>query len=123
MATGWCLSPGYNFDSSPERAWAELKDVVADLRERDDLIASEAMRQGAPHRDSAGTSILEYAEAYKTPSVDATIRIDEKAKAVRQLATGVGDDRAMKHHVRRAFCLLVITEMHRRGFEVNLVVA
>lgn len=122
MATGWCMSPGYNFDCSPDRAWAELKDVAADLRERPSDIEEEALRFGAPQGDGMGGSLYDYADAFNG-SGDATIRVDEEAKEIRMLATGLGTDRVLKHHVRRAFCRLVITAMHRRGFEVNLVVA
>jgi hypothetical protein len=34
-----------------------------------------------------------------------------------------GSDRAIKAHVRRAFCRLVIEEMHRQCIEVDLTVS
>lgn len=131
MSTGYHISIGYNSGiSCPAKyigengeAWALLKSVVLEICNNVDLIVDEARRFGAPEQCKNGPdccNLTNHAERYKLPWQDQTIYFDEKRKEVIQMASG---DREVKEHVRRAFCRLVMNEMHKHGVEINIVVA
>jgi len=126
--TGYHISIGYNSTLTHiERAgmtWEALKEVVAELRSQPNLIVGEVQRERSnlaePH------ILLDYAAAYQD-GIDKTLNIieatDDRPAEIMQLASGSGDGRDIKEAMRRAFCRLVIFEMHKRGIEVNLIVA
>lgn len=128
--TGYHISIGYLSDYDKDEAWEVLKNVALDLCHAPVRIADEAITYGM------GVDIaLEYAEAYRGASIethgteDSTLRIvegnaAEKAQPqIMQLAGGVGESRTTKEAVRRAFCRLVMREMHKLGIEININVA
>lgn len=125
---GYYMSIGYisgaTCAENKEDAWPILKQVVMDLCGKTDEIIREAMAFMAP-TSCNGYSIEEHAEAYK----------GNQGKIIKYYEGGDADDGpeqcvsflcgatdALKEHVRRAFCRLVLYEMHRRGIEVNLEV-
>ena len=120
---------GYSDESCREKAWGELKAVVAKLREQPEAIVKECLRLESGMGLKARGELRDFAERYHARFQDATISIEEpkydKNGFISQLASsGEGDwERSMKERVRRAFCRLVIEEMHCRGIEVNLTVA
>lgn len=122
--TGYHISVGYNSAWKNPEVWRELTAVVERLRHQPDLIIAEVRRERV---DLASVEDLRgYAEAYAA-NQDLTLKvIDEdgdRPPEIVQLASGGGDSRDIKEAMRRAFCRLVIFEMHKLGMEVNLVVA
>ena len=118
--TGYTFSigylSGYGYQGSTDEAWQELVIVVDSLRKRPDRIATEARRLGAPEQCEQGCcTLMTLALAYQNHDATLVIRHDEQR--VDQYASG---DRVLKEHVRRAFCRLVIEDMHRLGIDVNL---
>jgi hypothetical protein len=129
--TNYRISLGYNWDGpGAEEQWEALKSVVADLRANTHRIAEEAVRMGCPVEES-GDGLGEYLEGYLPDSADLTIRVideedrlnpPERLREIWQAASGGDPSRSIKHHLRRAFCRLVMGEMHRRGIDINVVV-
>ena len=120
--TGYSFSigylSGYGYKGSTDEAWQELVICVEALKRRPERIAMEAQRLGAPEQCEHGCCTLtSLALAYQ--NADATLVIHREERAIDQYASG---DRTLKEHVRRAFCRLVIEDMHRLGIEVNLKV-
>lgn len=130
--TGYHISIGYNSTLGAQEkreAFDTLEHVVHEIRGQMDLLIDEAERERGSDRDRPAdrASLTEYVKAYCLPATDATLTIFEpdgdKPGEILQLASGTGDSREYKERLRRAFCRLVIFEMHRRGIEVNLVVS
>ena len=129
--TGYHISIGY-MSGCPdkEEAWETLKAVVLDLCNAPALIADEAISFGMDR-----ATALEYAGAYVGASIanrgteDSTLRIIEAdAKEgtppqIMQLAGGIDPSRSIKEAIRRAFCRLIMREMHKREIEININVA
>lgn len=122
--TSYHISVGYN--SGPHRdieVWRVLQQVVDEIRREPTRIVMEAGRE--PHHCS-GATMLEYAAAYlPSEDPDLTLRVigpgdQEESGEITQFASGGGTSRVVKELLRRAFCRLVIFEMHQRGMEVNL---
>lgn len=128
--TGYHISIGYLSGYDKDEAWEVLKRVVLELCNAPARIAEEAMRFGMD-----GAVAREYAEAYRGASLethgteDSTLRIIEKNEAegtppqIMQLAGGSGPSRLYKEQMRRAFCRLVMYEMHKLEIEININVA
>lgn len=73
-------------------------------------------------------TLMPYARAY-VGDQDITIRVEEeedetygKLPVIRQSASGGGESREIKEAFRRAFCRLVLQEMHRSQMEVSISV-
>ena len=113
---------GYSYGGDKDDAWDELVQCVEALREQPERLVAEARRLNAPETCNYGCCTLEnVAETYRaafTHGNPLTINYDQRY--IMQMATG---DRAQKEHVRRAFCRLLIEEMHRKGIEVCLTVS
>lgn len=134
--TSYRLEVGYQSGSSREEAWECLKEITEEICEHPEELVSEACRfdgKRNTHHPHCGKSfrglLAEYAEAYKPPRKDLTLRIIENTRdgvdenSVVQYASGGGEGRVVKESLRRAFCRLAIQRMHREGYEVNLTVA
>ena len=123
MATGWSLSIGYNsgysYNGDDQEAWDELVRVTKKLCEHPERIEAEAYAYGAPLADPNGETLFSYCERYREQQ-GGTITINQDQRVIHQIASG---DRAMKEYVRRAFCRLILQDMHRLNIEVNLIVA
>jgi hypothetical protein len=133
MSTGYHISIGYNSgiscparligDAGKTEAWGILKSVVEKLCGEPDRIIAEARAYGAPECCATGPeccTLQNHADRYKLPWTDRTIYFDEKRQEVIQMASG---DRLVKEHIRRAFCRLVMQEMHKHNIEINITVA
>lgn len=127
--TGYHLSIGYLSGGDKAQAWDTLKTVVLNLCHDPVRIANEAVRLGMNR-----TTAHECARAFASASLefqgteDSTLRIIEGDRAegnpqIMMLAGGSGQSRTIKEAIRRAFCRLVMTEMHRRDIEININVA
>jgi hypothetical protein len=128
--TGYYIETGYQSGCSREEAWEEIKRITRYLCDHPNLLVKEALEFRAP-ATADGETILDYANKYKEQN-DLTCRIiekqdkldpDEQIQHVVQYASGGGASRTMKEHLRRAFCRLVMNEMHRKGMEVNVRVS
>jgi hypothetical protein len=133
VSTSYIIGIGYNSGASCDfkftssngffaEAWELLKSVVIEICNNPNRIVEEARKFSAAETCANGTTCctLEgHAEKYRIPWTDRTIAFDEKKKEVVQMASG---DRLVKEHIRRAFCRLVINEMHKHNIEVNLMV-
>jgi hypothetical protein len=123
MSTGYTLTIGYLSGHSTkldkDEAWQELVRCVEQLRVQPERIVQEARRLNAPETCEEGCcTLLDMAQAYQHD--DGTLVLNHQEHYILQLASG---DRMLKEHVRRAFCRLVIEEMHRQGIEVCLQVS
>lgn len=120
--TGYHIRIGYNSKWNKDEAWHELVACVGRLRNDPARIIGEVVRLDGNVADAA---LLEaFARVYAdTGDVTLTIRDTPEDRSVVQLASGGGPGRDLKERFRRAFCRLVIEEMHRLGIEVNLEVA
>lgn len=129
--TGYHITIGYLSAADKDEAWRVLKGVVASLCADPTRIAAEA---GCFGMSPAVAS--EYAEAYRSFSSkngrteDSTLVIlerdattPESEPQVMQLASGGGFERGAKEATRRAFCRLVMNEMHKLEYEININVA
>jgi hypothetical protein len=128
--TGYHISIGYLSGYDKDEAWQVLKKVTLDLCNHSVRIATEAILFGMDPFKAE-----EYARAYEGASLeqrgteDSTLRIieaDEKEGTppqIMQLASGTGESRLLKEAMRRAFCPLVMEEMHKLGIEINVNVA
>jgi hypothetical protein len=132
MSTSYVISIGYNSgiscparligESGATEAWGMLKSVVEKLCADTDRIVAEARAFNAPENCEKGPdccTLQNHADRYKLPWQDRTIYFDEKNQRVVQMASG---DRLVKEHIRRAFCRLVMAEMHKLNIEINIVV-
>jgi hypothetical protein len=116
--TGYHIEVGYNSVHSKEEVGKKLREVVKSICAKPEIITAELKRvEGREIPDS-------YAESYREPWQDATIKIIEGERLqVMQLASGGGESRDHKEAMRRAFCRLVIEAMHREQMEVSVYVA
>jgi hypothetical protein len=116
---GYHIEVGYNNIRSTEIVRKALLTVVKTICATPGNIITEARRvERLEIPDN-------YADNYREPWQDSTISIvdDGEKFQVMQLASGGGMERDFKEAMRRAFCRLVIAEMHARQMEVNLIVA
>lgn len=128
--TGYHISIGYLSGYDKDEAWKVLKMTVLDLCHNPHHLVDEAVRFGVDPRTAC-----EYAAAYVGASEatqgteDSTLRIIEKNEAegtppqIMQLAGGSGESRTIKEAMRRAFCRIVMREMHKLEIEININVA
>jgi len=126
MSTTYIIQIGYlsgaSTQISHDEAWKILKEYTARLSRQPQIIHDEAVKFGAPETCpcGCGATLMEHCEIYgedHNPGIP--LIIDDQRQQIVQLASG---SRTMKEHVRRAFCRLLIYEMHRHGIEVNLTV-
>jgi hypothetical protein len=130
--TTYTITLGYNsgntFNSCDEERWAILKEEVAKIRSLPDDIRIAVFHLDPMKRWTADEvdEIKELITAYHHDNTDLTVYYadedapDPRERKLRQSTSYPG---RLKHHVRRAFCRLVIQAMHRRGIEVNLNVS
>lgn len=127
--TGYHISIGYLSGADKDEAWIALKRVVLELCHNIARIADEAACFGMSTKVAN-----EYALAYQDATEeqhgtkDSTLRIIERKgendpPQVMQLAGGSGESRDIKEEMRRAFCRLVMHDMHQLGLEININVA
>ncbi len=119
--TGYHIEVGYNSVHSKDEVAEKLREVAKAICAKPETILAEVKRV-------EGRDIPEsYAESYREPWQDATIKIIEasadRPMQVMQLASGGGESRDYKEAMRRAFCRLVLEAMHREQMEVSVVVA
>lgn len=135
MCTGYHLRVGYCSGSSGEhdayKNWQMLVQLVGEIRDQPGMIIKEVERVGDQDKHD-GTLLWSAAEDMSTAAAEAGSQacmvIDDppgggRDREVLLMASGGKPGRAAKEAVRRAFCRVVIEEMHRRGIEVSLVVA
>ncbi len=118
MSTGYHIEVGYNSEESSEAVEEALRHAVKAICAKPETILAEVKRV-------EGFEIpTSYAESYREPWRDLTIKIIEGERfQVMQLASGGGSSRNYKESMRRAFCRMVLEEMHRKQMEVSIIVA
>ena len=116
MATSYIISVGYNSAADREEVGVKLREVVAAIQSAPGRIVQEVRRI----EPNISDDVIDYAESYRPPVEDLTVRIeeDDDGPCVRQCASGGGNGRDLKEACRRAFARLVIEEMHRERMEV-----
>ena len=119
MPTGYHIQIGYNSATPRNDVVQRLLAVVDEICKTPELIIREVWRVENVNVPA------EYADNYRKPWNDLTVKIldDNGQPEIMQMASGGGIERDYKECMRRAFCRLVIQEMHRTKHEVNLVVA
>lgn len=120
--TGYYIEVGYNSKWDKEEVWKELKKVVIDICKNSKVLIEEIKRE------TNKVIPIDFIEKYKWPCKDLTIRItenneDNKENFISQAASGGGYERDCKEICRRAFCRLILLEMHKREMEVNIFVS
>ncbi len=137
--TGYYLELGYNSSlGAPQlgNAFTTLVGVFMNLVNDPDRVTEEVLRiepgadralirshaawYGNPERDDLTFKVVEKPTTH--PEIS-TLEAVEFKPYIQQYASGGGPDRGAKESVRRAFCRLVIEDMHRLKIEVNLRVA
>jgi len=129
--TGYYITVGYNSRYDKENVWKKLKEVVENICFEPSVILTEVLRFDISGllKNTDLSELKEYAQSYKDQN-DVTIKIvertDSDGKAINsidQLASGGGIERKIKEHFRRAFCRLVLNEMHANNMEININVS
>ena len=122
IMTAYTISVGYNSGHKKSDVSKTLINVVDEIRDDPERIEREIARvEGSAY----SSMLVDYCECYRKPEKDLTIVInqdEDKLALIIQYASGSGSGREVKERCRRAFCRLVIEEMHRRGMEVCLIV-
>lgn len=127
--TGFYMTAGYGGCYSAIECEENLRDVAERIRATPAAIVGEVVRLEPRRYD---LSVLkEIAERYPTGE-DQTVAIndvpledhpDEVEVVVVQYASGGGRYRDAKEAMRRAYCRLVVEEMAKSGFNVNVQVS
>ena len=125
MATGYHLEvgylSGYSTKHNGDSAWDELKRVVIAVADNPLAIYAEARNFNAPDvcPCGCGATLMEHCEVYREQGFgsNGVFAINEDERYVILIASG---SREMKEHTRRAFCRLVLYQMHKQGIEVSL---
>ena len=111
MATTYSIEAGYNSMHDRDDVWNNIKQVFAEIQDNTKQIGDEVLRL---EPNANPEMILDAAERYKRPVIDATVRIidNEELQAIIQITSGIGPWRKAKESCRRAVCRLVLNEMH-----------
>jgi hypothetical protein len=122
MVTSYSIEVGYNSGKQPDEVWEALKNAVAKIQANPQQLFVEIL-QFEP--DANLQMIEEIVGNYKAPVNDLTLKVVEKEgfQAVWQWASGGEPYRGAKESCRRAFCRLILYEMHQQKMEVNIVVS
>ena len=122
--TGYYIEVGYNSAHNNDDVWEKLKEVTKYYCDNPELIVGEVLRIYKDWSYSDKGELIEYANAY-TEQTDLTIKIIEKEdeKYIQQYASGGGNSREIKEHLRRAFCRLILNKMHENCMEINIRVS
>jgi hypothetical protein len=121
VVTQYRIEVGYNSSKDRDEVWEALKQVVIAIQDQPQRIIDEVLRI----EPTANLERLkEFAVCYCRPVEDLTIKVieDETGRYISQLASGGGSARDMKESCRRAFCRLVLEDMHRKKMEIKIVV-
>lgn len=124
MSVTYIVYPGYDCgrnESQWLREYADNLDLAA--------IKAIALANGCPTDDGQGETIDAYIDAYRTRS-DLTMvydddyqpdsNDDETCFAFRQYASGGGQSRTIKEHLRRAVAIHALTEASKRGINLSV---
>lgn len=127
MAISYTIEGGYNSSARPAEVRDKLRNVVSEIRNNPDRIAAELL-QFEPEWDVE--TVNEYVQSYLPINTDLTVHVYEPDDSyvgspfqVRQCASGGGWERQLKEGLRRAFCRLVLREMHQARMEINIHVS
>lgn len=123
--TSFLLEIGYisgaTYNEGAEGAWAELLQVVERVkRDKSNLWLWVRCHGICPQQDEVGNTLEAYVDQY-TKEEFCPLSIREDSVCVG--CSGGGVSRTMKEHVARAFCRLVIDQMHAKGISVCLTEA
>jgi hypothetical protein len=100
--------------------WDILKKSANYWRSNLTALVNAATDYGAPD-DLDGEQLIEYCKVYERDWTDGgPLRVDDEEQILHIMASGGSSSRILKEHVARAFCRLVIQDMHRKQIEVNL---
>lgn len=127
MTTGYTIEigymSGYSSSISPETAWEALKAAALKVASNPVKIYTEAIAFEAPTYDTEGDfSLMDVCNTFNLDKFNGGPMeiIEGDQPRVFLMASG---QRTLKEHTRRAFCRLVIYEMHRQDIEVSLTVS
>jgi hypothetical protein len=119
--TSYVISIGYN-SGRVDDSWENLKATAIKICNAPGRIVSEAIRINPEMPQSHSSLLHEFAEPFKERQ-DLTIKAYDESETVYLIASGGNVERDVKEILRRAFCRLLIEDMHRQGVEVNLHVS
>lgn len=127
--TSYHISIGYLSGYDKDEAWEVLKKVVLDLCHNPHHLMDELVLFGMNPRVASECAAAYVGASEATRGTgDSTLRIIEadnegNPPQIMQLAGGDGEWREYKEATRRAFCRLVMREMHKLEIEINVNVA
>ncbi len=122
--TGYKIAVGYNSEFAASEVWETLKTVGLEIANNPEVIACEAAYYDG---DYLFAELREVSERFKVRD-DLTIRFFEGSKEnefrphILMYASGGGRYRLIKESTRRAYCRLVLKEMHKRKMEIDIYV-
>ena len=127
MATLYAISVGYNSSFQEEDVWHKLVEVVNELRNNSQRIIDEVFRLESDVNKETIKSLAEMYDCFKG-NEDLTLRIvvpdkEDERRYIMQSASGGRDWRKAKESCRRAFCRLVLEEIHKNKMEINIDVS
>lgn len=127
MAILYAISVGYNPSIPKEDVWSKMVEVVNELRINSQKIVDEVLRL-EPDADKEMTKSVSEMYSPLTDDEDLNIKVivsDGKGRHsyIMQSASGGGQWRLVKESCRRAFCRLVLEEMHKNKMEINIDVS
>lgn len=112
---------GESGPADSEVAWEELKNVSRIMRARTNTILGELMRVETHRNPEDRGKLWRLIEQYHPRFDNQAVVVQEQGTSGRILIGRAKDGmRAESEAVRRAYCRLVIQEMHRRGIEITL---
>lgn len=132
--TGWHITLGYasSYGEARTREGAEqlLETLAYEVADHILDILDEVKRTNVSREDEDGVQLFTYARKYQIRD-DSFITISTVTNAVGDvvetsivlLASGGGISRTMKEHLHRAYCRLLMMEMHRHGLDIQISVA
>ncbi len=125
--TSYTIKVGYNSNYNNEEVWEYLHKIGLQIADNPSLIADEAHRFDSLNKKE----LTEYAESFKTRK-DLTIQFKTEPNEyenkedfephIYMMASGGGHARLLKESVRRAYCRLVLVEMHKQQMEIDISV-
>jgi hypothetical protein len=126
--TSYIIEVGYNPNKNEDEVWEKLKRVVKYYCDNSKLILDEVLNDEKTGiiKKVKQEELDKYGNAYKdykdlTISIyDETNSEGEKNRYIIQMASGGGVEREIKEHFRRAFCRLIMKEMHYNCMEINI---
>lgn len=123
MSTSHIITVGYNSSNHKSEVWDKLKSITATIRNNPKRLFEEIVKvEGGTEEE-----LMSFCDHMKDcDDLSLTVidsETDMSKRCVLMCSSGGGDNRESKEKCRRAFCRLVLHEMHKCGMEVSINVS